>query len=579
MSEFTADNAMGSSDITIGDNEPSMEDILASIRKIIADDKTGEMATSSDITEDIAPLELEVETEEMAFPDMQKDDVSSGVDAEEAQDAVLMAADIDSGETADIAIRDAAPEELETVGFVDDEEDILELINFVDDNHGGALNTELTNLESPEEPLQAIRAEIAGADSSTDSDIATTGFDEGLDLVMDADASDYATTTFESSDIKAESWKDIKSAAEHVDPDMESVEERLASAQQQLTQDMSNEEQDVLAVEIDDVAEPEDITDMYQAEAEITEDILAVEDAEDNLDDSDDEYEVMVDEDAAFEDVAIEDEAIEDEALEDGETLRATPDQDMTLVKSLLADLMDEPSDDTGQDDFAEEALVSSEEDTAETPNTVLDNILNSSIEDEVQAQISESVEDSAESDLARIAREAFESTDIAAAEALSDDDIVDLGDGDISSKFALVAGTALAGGAVIAASDSDIEVTDDLEEFAVTDYNVENETELGQDEQALQELIAPEEDEPMVRVVKTESLVDEGTQKESSSAFASLTSAVNEKTKLEESGPAIGDLVQEALKPMLSEWLDKNLKGIVERAVTKEVKRISSGK
>ena len=43
--------------------------------------------------------------------------------------------------------------------------------------------------------------------------------------------------------------------------------------------------------------------------------------------------------------------------------------------------------------------------------------------------------------------------------------------------------------------------------------------------------------------------------------------------------GDRIGDLVQEALRPMLKEWLDKNLKGIVERAVTKEVKRISTGK
>ena len=251
--------------------------------------------------------------------------------------------------------------------------------------------------------------------------------------------------------------------------------------------------------------------------------------------------------------VAIEDEAVEEEALEDGETLRATPDEDMTLVKSLLADLMDEPGDDAEQDDFAEDALVSSEEDAAETPNTVLDNILNSSIEDEVQAQVSETVEVSAESDLARIAREAFESTDNTAAEALNDDDIVDLGDGDISSKFALVAGTALAGGAAILASDSDNEATDDLEDLAVTDFNVENETELAQEELieqiAPQDYIETEEDEPMVRVVKTESLVDEDTQKESGDAFASLTSAVNEKTKLEESGPAIGDLVQDALK------------------------------
>jgi len=36
---------------------------------------------------------------------------------------------------------------------------------------------------------------------------------------------------------------------------------------------------------------------------------------------------------------------------------------------------------------------------------------------------------------------------------------------------------------------------------------------------------------------------------------------------------------VQGAFRPMLKEWLDANLKGIVERAVAKEVKRISSGK
>ena len=87
------------------------------------------------------------------------------------------------------------------------------------------------------------------------------------------------------------------------------------------------------------------------------------------------------------------------------------------------------------------------------------------------------------------------------------------------------------------------------------------------------------EKDETMAQAAKTETLLDTDTAAGSASAFASLNTAVQEKTKMEESGPAIGDLVQEALKPMLKEWLDKNLKGIVERAVTKEVKRISSGK
>ncbi|MBL4870398.1 MAG: DUF2497 domain-containing protein, partial [Robiginitomaculum sp.] len=87
------------------------------------------------------------------------------------------------------------------------------------------------------------------------------------------------------------------------------------------------------------------------------------------------------------------------------------------------------------------------------------------------------------------------------------------------------------------------------------------------------------EKDKAMAQAAKIETILDTETVEGSASAFASLTSAVQEKTKRNESGPAIGDLVQEALKPMLKEWLDKNLKGIVERAVTKEVKRISSGK
>lgn len=68
-------------------------------------------------------------------------------------------------------------------------------------------------------------------------------------------------------------------------------------------------------------------------------------------------------------------------------------------------------------------------------------------------------------------------------------------------------------------------------------------------------------------------------TYEDSSSAFASLGKVVEEKAVFAERGPRIGDLVQEALKPMLQEWLDANLKTIVDRAVAKEIKRISGGK
>ncbi len=42
-------------------------------------------------------------------------------------------------------------------------------------------------------------------------------------------------------------------------------------------------------------------------------------------------------------------------------------------------------------------------------------------------------------------------------------------------------------------------------------------------------------------------------------------------------SGTTIEDLVLESLKPMLKEWLDTNLTGIVERLVEKEVRKLSA--
>jgi hypothetical protein len=81
------------------------------------------------------------------------------------------------------------------------------------------------------------------------------------------------------------------------------------------------------------------------------------------------------------------------------------------------------------------------------------------------------------------------------------------------------------------------------------------------------------------VKAVKTDAILDEVTETATAGAFAELNQVVEDKAIFNERGPRIGDLVQEALRPMLKEWLDANLKGIVERAVTKEVKRISSGK
>ena len=42
-------------------------------------------------------------------------------------------------------------------------------------------------------------------------------------------------------------------------------------------------------------------------------------------------------------------------------------------------------------------------------------------------------------------------------------------------------------------------------------------------------------------------------------------------------SGNTVEDLVMEALRPMLKDWLDTQLPGIVERLVTREIKRITA--
>jgi len=92
-------------------------------------------------------------------------------------------------------------------------------------------------------------------------------------------------------------------------------------------------------------------------------------------------------------------------------------------------------------------------------------------------------------------------------------------------------------------------------------------------------EPISTQETPMPVQAVKTDAILDDVTEAATAGAFAELNQVVEDKAIFNERGPRIGDLVQEALRPMLKEWLDANLKGIVERAVAKEVKRISSGK
>ncbi|MGJ8559297.1 MAG: DUF2497 domain-containing protein [Litorimonas sp.] len=83
----------------------------------------------------------------------------------------------------------------------------------------------------------------------------------------------------------------------------------------------------------------------------------------------------------------------------------------------------------------------------------------------------------------------------------------------------------------------------------------------------------------PMPSALRSDAILDDVTEQATMTAFAELNQVVEDKAILSERGPRIGDLVQDALKPMLKEWLDENIQAIVERAVAKEVKRIADGK
>lgn len=76
------------------------------------------------------------------------------------------------------------------------------------------------------------------------------------------------------------------------------------------------------------------------------------------------------------------------------------------------------------------------------------------------------------------------------------------------------------------------------------------------------------------------DNLVGDSAAASAASAFAGLTAALKKPDPLDIPtggvGPTIDDLARALLKPMLKDWLDANLPGIVDAAVRKEVERIA---
>lgn len=88
----------------------------------------------------------------------------------------------------------------------------------------------------------------------------------------------------------------------------------------------------------------------------------------------------------------------------------------------------------------------------------------------------------------------------------------------------------------------------------------------------------AAREPEPSASSAPYDSLVGESASAASASAFAGLSAAFRQPEPVPTGGvgPTIDDLARCLLRPMLKDWLDANLPGIVEAAVRKEVERIA---
>jgi cell pole-organizing protein PopZ len=87
---------------------------------------------------------------------------------------------------------------------------------------------------------------------------------------------------------------------------------------------------------------------------------------------------------------------------------------------------------------------------------------------------------------------------------------------------------------------------------------------------------IAPEPVRAEPAPARPDSLLSREAATAAASAFGQLSAAV---TQPRRDSPTLEDLARELLAPMLREWLDKNLPGIVQAAVRDEVERISRGR
>ena len=541
MSEQTPEN--------MSEREPSMEDILASIRKIIAEDapaQTGGLPAASELGMGDSIDALVPAAASLATPAPQ-------IDPEPFDLTTLNEVEIDSSSS----------------------DELLDMVEFdlTDDLAMGNEDIDLLSaapMSAPEDALDGALASISGAHDDTlelteFAEIETTS--EGLDVdsllteietPVDAGEVTAAVTKAAPSDITLNdldlsTGEDITSSL-NMDEDLDELLDGLVSDAQPVDA--------VEDVALDVVPEVETVIDPAA-------DMIADEDSEDIL------------ESLGFND-------LETENLE---VSAVSQDDDIDLVKSLMADLTGESDTNFENDDLIDAIIEEQSSDLAGVTATADE--ASSDEADDLSSIIADLTADSQDAEArAQSIREADVLDNVGASE--------DTG----STSLGALAAAATAGVAAVGVAGLNADKPDEIDEMFDMDTDLEALLEDSdaagapiedalieetKQEEALAASPEPvesdnvdineQQESDMSATKGREAISSRDTVDDTSSAFASLGKVVEEKAVFQESGPRIGDLVQDALKPMLQEWLDANLKQIVDRAVAKEIKRISSGK
>jgi hypothetical protein len=128
------------------------------------------------------------------------------------------------------------------------------------------------------------------------------------------------------------------------------------------------------------------------------------------------------------------------------------------------------------------------------------------------------------------------------------------------------------------ASNDDDVlELTEEVQDDG-TVVDLDAGADIAEDDD---EIIAVDIDEPAPETIAeaVEGLVAPPIAAEATSTFAGLATAV-EQGRLASSqgigGRTVEDVVKEVIRPIVKEWLDQNLAGLVERLVSREIDRMS---